>query len=401
MYRLITFIFLFGCAGIVKSQQIDYAYLDSLSYQQYLNGRWDELLQTGKLAKEANIIYPNLSLRLGYAAFMKGNHSLSLVHYEAVLKFNSFNQSAHYYITLNNLLLSRNATAVYTSQKVNESNLKTLHISQKKVVDAIDLESSIKTTNVEVRKTGQYYRLGLSNRINYKWKLHHSFSTYRQNMLAADSGLQTQKSGPPRLTVNFRNFLVSDFQYYLKSELHLNSKLMLTNAIHITRTNFDGNNYKTIILNCALKLIKPFADYKLEINAGTLLDSMLYQTAISSTYYPLGNLVFYGNSRLSFQHRSSSSQVNYSQLFGFKLNKKVWIETHILFGQIKNLIDNEAFYIYDALDVGNFRLGTSLIFPISNKIIINTNYYYEQKNLYLQNTNYNLNSLTLGLSWKL
>ena len=44
-------------------------------------------------------------------------------------------------------------------------------------------------------------------------------------------------------------------------------------------------------------------------------------------------------------------------MFGFKLSNKVWLETHATLGQIKNFMDNEALYIYDALDVGKFRIG--------------------------------------------
>jgi hypothetical protein len=88
-------------------------------------------------------------------------------------------------------------------------------------------------------------------------------------------------------------------------------------------------------------------------------------------------------------------------MLGFKLSHKLWLETHATFGQIKNLIDNEGLYIYDALDAGNYRIGASLLIPFRTKFTLLTNYYYEQKQLYLQNTNYNLHSFTIGISWKL
>jgi ribosomal 30S subunit maturation factor RimM len=88
-------------------------------------------------------------------------------------------------------------------------------------------------------------------------------------------------------------------------------------------------------------------------------------------------------------------------MFGFKLSNKVWLETHATLGQIKNFMDNEALYIYDALDVGKFRIGATLLIPFTSKFSLLTNYYYEQKQLYLLNTKYNLNSFTIGISWKL
>ena len=132
-----------------------------------------------------------------------------------------------------------------------------------------------------------------------------------------------------------------------------------------------------------------------------MLDSLLAQVAVSSTYQPFGNLIFYGNSRLSFQKRTHQSQLNFSQMLGFKLSNKLWLETHATLGQIKNLIDNDALYIYDALDAGKFRIGASLLIPFTPKLTFQGNYYFEPKILYLQNNIYNLNSFTLGISWKL
>jgi hypothetical protein len=399
MSRIISLILFFlGFIDQINGQQITYHAVDSMSTQFYLRGQWDSVLHIGGIAKKASIIYPNLLLRMGYAAYMKGNYSLSLKHFNKVLDLNSYNQQALYYVTLNNILLARTELANYSSQKLDINLKKPLAISHKKFAESISIESSIKTTNTELRKTGQYYRIGNGNRINYRWSLQHSFASYSQKMLAAESnGRQVNGTS----NVVFRNFLVNDFQYYLKSEFYLNSTLSMVNAVHYSRTHFDSFSYNSLILNTSIKYFKPFADFKVEINIGPLLDSLLAQIAFSSTYYPLGNLRFYGNSRVSFQHRTYLSHINYTQKLGIKINKNIWLEFHGTFGEIKNLVDNEALYIYDALDVGRYRIGTSLLLPIGNKITLLTNYYYEQKKLYLQTTNYNLHSFSIGLSWKL
>jgi hypothetical protein len=397
----VALIILLCSAGLLKGQQITYSYIDSLSYAQYMVGDWDNLIETADIAKKADINFPLLSMRIGYAALMKGNHSLSLKHYSNALEFDSFNQDALYYAVLNNTLLGRRDAASHISLNLNDAIKKPLNVGYKKWVELIDIESSIKATNNDTRKTGQYYRFGIGNRINYRWKLYHSLITYRQNLLAQNNN--DVNAGPPRRNqpITFRSYLVSDYQYYLKSEVFLNSRVSLTNAFHYTHTNFDNSTYNTSIFNIGLKFTQPYVDYKLELNIGPMLDSLLTQVAISSTYYPLGNLNFYGNSRLSFQKRTNLSQVNFSQMLGFKLSHKLWLETHATFGQIKNLIDNEGLYIYDALDAGNYRIGASLLIPFRTKFTLLTNYYYEQKQLYLQNTNYNLHSFTIGISWKL
>jgi hypothetical protein len=399
MYRL-ALIILLCSVGLLKGQQITYGYIDSLSYAQYIAGDWDNLIQTANVAKKADITFPLLNMRIGYAAFMKGNNSLSLKHYTNALEFDSFNQDALYYAVLNNTLLSRRDAAAYISLNLNDDRKKPLNVGYKKWVELIDVESSLKPTNTETRKVGQYYRFGIGNRINYRWRLYHSLISYRQHLLTPNNDIN---SGPPNRNkpTTFRSYLANDYQYYLKSEVFLNSKLSLINAFHYTSTYFDNATYTTCIVNIGLKLTQPYLDYKLELNVGQILGSLETQVAVSSTYYPFGNLNFYGNSRLSFQTGTNISQINYAQMFGFKLSSKVWLETHATLGQIKNLMDNEALYIYDALDVGKFRIGASLLIPFNSKFTLLTSYYYEQKQLYLQNTKYNLNSFTIGISWKL
>jgi hypothetical protein len=402
MYRLAIIIwFCLSCVSSVSSQQITYGYFDSLSYAQYVAGDWDHLLQTAEIAKNADISFPLLSMRIGYAALMKGNNSLSLKHYSNALEFDSYNQDALYYALLNNTLLSRRDAASYISLNLNDAIKKPLNVGYKKLVEIIDIELSFKSTNNETRKLGQYYRFGIGNRINYRWKLYHSFITYRQNLLEPNTN--QRNAGPPNRNapISFRSFLTHDYQYFLKSEVCINSKFSLTNAFHYTHTNFDDATYNTYIFNIGLKITQPFIDYKIELNAGPMLDSLLAQVAVSSTYQPFGNLIFYGNSRLSFQKRTHQSQLNFSQMLGFKLSNKLWLETHATLGQIKNLIDNDALYIYDALDAGKFRIGASLLIPFTPKLTFQGNYYFEPKILYLQNNIYNLNSFTLGISWKL
>ena len=408
MYRLILSIVVSFCLiNTVKSQQLTYNYIDSLSYQQYIHEQWDSLLQTSNMAKKANIAFPLLNMRVGYAALMKNNHSLSLQQYNKALAWNSYNQDALYFVALNNSLLSRNEAASFMSKNLNVEAKKQLGMIDKKAVQNLDFESSFKSNSTEDRRLGQYYRIGIGSKINYRWKLYQSIAIYRQNLLLATNNLRPppRNSGTPDAPM-MRNFLVADFQYYVKSEIFINSKLSFINAFHFINTNFDNSHYATAIFNCGLKITQPFADFKIEFNAGTMIDSLIAQAAFSGTYFPFGNTSFYGNSRFSFQKRTNLSQFNYSQMFGFKLNRKIWLETHATLGEIKNLIDNESFYIYDALDPGKFRIGSSIILPLTPMFKLSANYYYEQKKLYLQNSsggyrNYNLNSFSIGLSWKL
>ena len=171
MYRLILSIVVSFCLiNKVKSQQLTYNYIDSLSYQQYIHEQWDSLLQTSNMAKKANIAFPLLNMRVGYAALMKNNYSLSLQQYNKALAWNSYNQDALYFVALNNSLLSRNEAASYMSKNLNVEAKKQLGMIDKKAVQNLDFESSFKSNSTEDRRLGQYYRIGECQTHWNSWK---------------------------------------------------------------------------------------------------------------------------------------------------------------------------------------------------------------------------------------
>ena len=103
---LVFFVFTL-CFKLSYSQQLTYERVDDLTYTQYTNAEWKNLLKTGKEALKNNIDYNNLRMRIGYANFQLKNYSASLKHYNKSLKFNSYNPWANYYVAFNNLYLNR------------------------------------------------------------------------------------------------------------------------------------------------------------------------------------------------------------------------------------------------------------------------------------------------------
>ncbi len=85
----------------VKSQEtLNYETVNIQSYALYEKGAWKELLDYGKNAVTVGQDFTLLRLRLGYAAFMTSDFSQAIIQYEQVLKNDSYNSTAHYYIWL-------------------------------------------------------------------------------------------------------------------------------------------------------------------------------------------------------------------------------------------------------------------------------------------------------------
>ncbi|OYX92982.1 MAG: hypothetical protein B7Y76_12265, partial [Sphingobacteriia bacterium 35-40-5] len=95
-----------------KAQEtLSYEAVNIQSYALYEKGSWKELLEYGKNAVAVGQDFTLLRLRMGYAAFMNSDFSQAIIHYEQVLKNDSYNSTAHYYIWLCRTYLNQSELA--------------------------------------------------------------------------------------------------------------------------------------------------------------------------------------------------------------------------------------------------------------------------------------------------
>lgn len=84
----------------VYSQELNYFYVDSLSYDLYLKGDWKELTKLGKKSMRKGIDFYYLKLRLGHAYFEQGKYLKAIPYFEDAYKINpdyEFTQKYLYY----------------------------------------------------------------------------------------------------------------------------------------------------------------------------------------------------------------------------------------------------------------------------------------------------------------
>ena len=119
---------LFVCISLAIQMQAQNAYsydeVNTKSYTLYEQSSWKELLVYGKQAIAQGQDFTILRLRLGYASFMLNNFSEAIKQYEQVLKNDSYNSTAHYYIYLSRKYLNQTELATthvkYLSKEVIE-----------------------------------------------------------------------------------------------------------------------------------------------------------------------------------------------------------------------------------------------------------------------------------------
>jgi tRNA G10 N-methylase Trm11 len=132
---------------------------------------------------------------------------------------------------------------------------------------------------------------------------------------------------------------------------------------------------------------------------GTVTNAAFKQLNIQLVLYPLGNLNVYGFSTI-YIRQNETSGTNFKQVIGTKILKNFWVEGNTTLGIFKNLAENDALYLYNAIDANKFKGGITGYLSLNKKCIAQLGYTFEQRELYKRTTTFNQHSITGGLSWK-
>jgi hypothetical protein len=367
---------------------LTYDEVNTKSYALYEKDSWKELLTYGKEAIQSNQDFTLLRLRMGYAAFMLNNFSEAINQYEHVLQNDSYNSTAHYYIWLCRKYLNQpelaDAQVKYLSKEVIEQEkLKRLAFTQ------AGFELSLKQTDATERQNPTYARVDIGNRLGWNIHMLQSVATYQQTI------------GEPQLTTvtNNRNININQFEYYNKLTVNLNRKWQLIGAYHYVYTPFNNLVYNNHLGLLGVKYNSNYFNIQGDIIVGTVTDAPFQQINIQLGLYPLGNLNLYGFSTV-YIRQNESSGTNFKQVIGFKINKNIWLEGNATLGMFQNLAENDAMYLYNAIDINKVKTGITGYFTLSKKCIAQLGYTFEQRQFYNKTTTFNQHSTTGGLSWK-
>lgn len=372
----------------IAQTTLTYDEVNTKSYALYEKGSWKELLVYGKEAVEASQDFTLLRLRMGYAAFMLNNFSEAINQYEHVLKNDSYNSSAHYYLYLAKTNLNKSELAgthiKYLSKEIIEQErIKSFALT------SIGVEVSYKQTDALTRDNPIYTRLHLGNRLSNNVYLTQSVATYNQTLNEQLLVGVTNKN----------NISINQFEYYNKLTINLNTKWQLKAGYHFVYTPFNNLVFNNNLFLGGIKYNSNFFDVQADAIVGNVNDSSFNQYNLQLGYYPLGNLNVYGFSTFMLKPNTANS-FNFKQVIGFKLIKNIWLEANATLGKFTNLAENDMLYLYNAIDANNFKGGVVTHFLIGKKTNINLGYTFEQRQFYKRTTTFNQHSITGGLSWK-
>ncbi len=394
MYRIKLFIFFAGMliSTLLSAQtNMTFEEVNTKSYSLYEKGNWKELLQFGDNAIGSGQDFILLRLRLGYAAYMLNNFSISIKHYEAVIKEDSYNATAHYYLFLCKKYLNHEALADRHAKYLSEEVLKNENLNAFALTD-VGLEVSYKQTDIKARENSLYARLDLGTRLGLNIHMVNALGMY--NQVVRESKLTA--------VVNNNNIQVNQKEYYNKTLINVSNKVQLKAIYHFLNTPFNNFVYSNHVGGLGLTYFNHYYDISADANIAKLTDSTYYQYNVKLGLYPLGNLNFYSFSTGILRTNSNTGTAfNIKQVIGFKLMKKTWVEVNGTFGEFNNLLENDALYVYNAIDKNTFKAGGTLYVTPTSNLVLTAGYTYEKRELYKTLLPFNQHSITGGLSWKL
>lgn len=415
MYRILI-AFLFAPCVLMAQQTINFQSADSVTYQSYLLGDWEKLINYGEEAIRQDVDFKNLRKRMGYAYFVKNEFYLAQQQYRKALKFDANDADVKLYLYYCGLNAGDKGSTNYYASKLSDDNKKMLNIKAFKILDAVDLEFNYKINSVSIRSNPTYLRAGVSTQLGHRLSLYQSSSTFSQsesnirsvgNPAQSDVIYKTQNEYYASL-----NWQISAKTSLLVAYHYLYAQVIDTTIIIDNRFNPSQNNYKTTIPNFNVypgnMFIGKFStkinklDVSLYGSTYTLDTDTTTQLGLQVGYLIPGQKNIYLKSSLYQLTEAGYSDVVFSQSVGLFLNRNLWFEGSFTLGELTNYAEGNGLYMFNSSDNTTFRIGGTLLWYAGKNISLFGNYGFDKKTTTTNFTTiYNQNSISGGLIWKL
>jgi len=450
------------CDNIKAQERINYVKINELSYEYYLSGEWNKLIEIGKKAKEAGIDFYYLKVRMGVAYYNLKKYRQSIPFLESALTDSPDDVFILEYLYNAYIFSGRPSESLALSSKLTPEIKSKLKIKNKSAFSGLELETKFDTWK-------DYMVKGLSSD-TIQQSVQHGYSYFGAN---TDF---TFKRGS-ELLVGFSRVGVFEDDIWLDSDTVLTSidRKVIQNQLYIgiiaklakgmnlvISTNLLflslDDEYTTIQSSSTLKagfgngpgsgshsgsgfgtgsgsgssssiskynsiignnfdyvahigLYKDFSLFKAGVftTFSGINNNIQLQPGLSFTAYPLGNTNLYTVSTISYlfekYDNSSSSNMIFKQSLGINV-RGIYIEPSYTFGEFNNYTEGNGYIVNNSNDTPKNRLDI-LAYTHMFKGKLNLFFKYqnsERINYYIinnitQSINYNYQSFIGGIKW--
>ncbi|MDK2851798.1 MAG: hypothetical protein PWQ38_63 [Proteiniphilum sp.] len=395
--------------GQNDSQRV--AYLDSLTYRQFLDEDYRELIKTSIRAEEEGLGFYYLTYRTALAYYALKNYAKAVEYYSETLSETPDDPALKEGLYYAYLLSGQRENAAIVAKTLAPHTQATIGLKSS-VVNNLSLSGGYLMNNNNPgslsHTTGQdslnqyqdmiFSVLGIDFNLSERSKLRLGYQLYntRFQRSVASALIKEEHLSQHQLVAALEFFTPNNVTwgfsggyYNIESIDNILSSPAYGNGGYGAG---PGSNNPTAATNrnSAYSLLaflnKRFIYTLPEIavaysNFGGIAQ---YQVKGSLTYYPLGNLNFYGITSAAMIHTPegwTTEQYIFSQHLGVKLFRQIWLDANGSFGNHLNYITDRSFLVYDTYDPIKALAGLSLSWYMK-KITLSTGYQWQQKEGY-------------------
>ncbi len=210
------------------------------------------------------------------------------------------------------------------------------------------------------------------------------------------------------ITVVNNSRAATDTAYYISS---IDSAAMFGYQLVNFNLEHEPCQLNNVVLSLAINKQVSVFDLGAFASWSDLNGKYQYQYGIAATYYPLGNLNFYGTTTIK-AIKEDDNRLILGQLLGTKVFSFLWFEAYGWLGNLKGTNQSNAFIVYNITDNINLKTGLCLTFVLSPAIQLSARYQYlenesfrvvydDQGRMRMQELEYINQSITGGIKWTL
>jgi len=446
----LTSVFYFSPAKCEQVQQKSFQYYDSLTYQQYLSGSWNDLIGSGKQALASGYDYKNLRLRLGFAYFFKENYRIAADHFHKALAFDSYDTVAALYFNLSCQAAGRTNEIYHV-----RGTKKPYRMLDFIYADAGTMLAGKVNNNASFSDSSNYYKeliqpvsrtygsLGLNLRplpglsvfVGYSLiKLtdkksygYLSVDAVRDSVIDRQFEKDYYYSFPPVKSFAEQEFNNQQSSLYLNVTYFPVPGLKVTPAFHYLRINAarvyalptstarsdtawynktdstwhtfnytaynyqisrSDTSYADFVISLAVD--KEIGKFSAGISGtyARMLEKKIYQIGASLSWYPFGNTDLYAHSSFTYQNDKATTTTVFEQMAGGRLYKYGWLEGFYTWGQLKNYNEKNAYLVYNQLYPVKMRCGITFYPYIGKHLELMVMYRYQKIGLFLTSASF-------------
>jgi len=455
----IIFIFLAWLTAwpVYASARLDFQTVDMLTYRCYNEQKWDSVILVGKQALRQKIDYYYLRVRMGIAYYEKHEYFSAAIHLEKARQFNSGDPFVNKHLYWAYMYTNRNEEANLFEASLPAAERDTTG-SKPGFLEQVHFETGFTLSSDRAPKNLQtlmgkdsiygeqdlygnsiYEDLSLNLRVSNRLGF-----TLAYNFLNFNKTKYIQNNRGP---AHFDSIADTSYNYHMSQhEAHIAVLITLPWGLKVmpafhwiyvsytmintlfrppsgttlppppfTRKDTTYNNFLA-----ALEISKDIGRFNIALSGSwSNLNGMSQEQAgLALTYYPLGNLSFYGTTAATGFFQSTDSRLLLSQALGGKFTSWLWGEVNFYYGDYTNANIFNGSIVYNNSDIVDYRAGATLNFIVSRHIQLSLIYQYfrkESQQIYYtktqdpmpkpvqqtKNNPYYTNTLIGGITWKL